>query len=418
MSASNENIASAAASPGLLLWLRPRAAMRAVLASGGESGTIAITALYSLLSVAGMLGGFRFILASTSSLDAAGFVLILCVAAALGVLLLYVGGFLTARVAGVLGGQRSSKAARAALSWSAPPAVAVAAVSALHLTEDPAIAIVLGVATFVAAIWQVCLATIMTSEALQFGKARAFGALLIADVLSVGIALALVVLLRFFLFQPFNVPSGGMIPSLEIGDHFFVSKFAYGYGPYSTPLGKSAFKERIFARTPQRGDVVVFRAVSNGADHVDRIIGLPGDRIQLIAGRLYINGELVPRRPVTPGVTVLSRKGEPFVAPTYIETLLGGVEHKIVEMEGDHGINDNTGVFLVPLDSLFVLGDNRDNSSDSRIAPQLGGVGFVPLENLIGRADMIYKRKLKDTPEGEARFHLEWVDSGLAKAAP
>jgi signal peptidase I len=156
--------------------------------------------------------------------------------------------------------------------------------------------------------------------------------------------------------------------------------------PYSPDL----FEGRILGTPPKRGDVVVFKLPRDGeTDYIKRVIGLPGDKIQMKQGRLYINGEIVPREPAAEATTA-NAYGQDTKVPTYKETLPGGVSHTIIEIDGDQGANDNTEVFEVPPGQYFMMGDNRDNSSDSRIAPEQGGVGFVPFENLEGRAEVIF----------------------------
>jgi signal peptidase I len=209
------------------------------------------------------------------------------------------------------------------------------------------------------------------------------------------IAAALIFILgRLFLFQPFNIPSSSLIPTLLVGDYVFVSKYSYGFSHFSLPafldLAPEAMPGRLFASEPKRGDVIVFKLPRDGkTDYIKRLIGLPGDKIQLIHGRLYINGTIVERTPLPPYST-LGHFGRAVDVPHYEETLPGGVKHEIIQMDGDEGYWDNTGVYEVPPGNYFMMGDNRDNSSDSRLAAAQEGVGFVPFDNLIGRAELIF----------------------------
>jgi signal peptidase I len=203
-------------------------------------------------------------------------------------------------------------------------------------------------------------------------------------------ALLIALVVRTLLFQPFNIPSGSMIPTLEIGDYLFVSKYAYGYSHHSIPFSPPLFRGRILSSAPQRGDVVVFKLPrDNATDYIKRVIGLPGDKIEMKQGRLFINDVMVPREQIAK-VQTENLYGRFGPVPTYLETLPNGVEHVIIQVQGDDGFNANVGPFIVPPGHYFMMGDNRDNSSDSRVPPDQGGVGYVPAENLVGRAVMIF----------------------------
>lgn len=200
------------------------------------------------------------------------------------------------------------------------------------------------------------------------------------------IAVFLALLIRTFLYEPFNIPSGSMKPTLEIGDYLFVNKPSYGYSRYSFPFGLAPIEGRIWDEMPERGDVVVFKLPSNPyIDYIKRVVALPGETVQVRKGRLYIDGKMVERE--SQGIKNVDdmHRGS-VMMHEYLETLPGGVVHSIYEETDDRPL-DNTEVFVVPDDHVFVMGDNRDNSQDSRVE---AAVGFVPLELLVGKADFIF----------------------------
>jgi signal peptidase I len=195
------------------------------------------------------------------------------------------------------------------------------------------------------------------------------------------------ILIRSVAYEPFNIPSASMVPTLLVGDYLFVSKFSYGYTHYSLPFSPPLFSGRIFANTPKRGDVIVFKLPRDGkTDYIKRLIGLPGDRIQMIGGILHVNGEAVTRTRIGDFI-YRQPNGSVMAFAQYNEQLPGGKEHHIIEQLGDQGPLDSTGVYVVPSGYYFFMGDNRDNSLDSRVPTE---VGFVPFENLIGRAEFIF----------------------------
>jgi len=203
-------------------------------------------------------------------------------------------------------------------------------------------------------------------------------------------ALLIALLIRTLAFEPFNIPSGSMTPTLLTGDYVFVSKFSYGYSKHSLPLAPDFLHGRIFGRLPKRGDVAVFVNPHTGEDYIKRIVGLPGDKIQVKQGVLIINGEPSKRERIEDYLehewNDNYARAQNDMRYRYIETLPDGVRHQILGdftlQPEDSAPQDDTGVFEVPADSFFAMGDNRDNSNDSRL-----DLGYVPIENLVGRAD-------------------------------
>ena len=205
------------------------------------------------------------------------------------------------------------------------------------------------------------------------------------EVIVVGVqALVLALVLRTVAIQPFTIPSGSMMPTLLVGDYIIVNKFAYGYSKYSLPfVNPDWFKGRLFGSTPQRGDVIVFRLPPQPQiDYIKRVIGLPGDRVMMKEGVLYINGTAVPKIPDGAFTSDDSREPGENV-PVFRETLDDGVTYDTLDLY-PNSEGDNTREFIVPPDHYFMMGDNRDNSADSRFE-----VGYVPEENLVGRASFI-----------------------------
>jgi signal peptidase I len=200
-------------------------------------------------------------------------------------------------------------------------------------------------------------------------------------------ALLIAVVIRTFLFQPFNIPSGSLIPTLLVGDYLFVSKYAYGYSKHSFPFDAVPLTGRVWSAEPKRGDVIVFRNERDeNKDYIKRLIGLPGDTVQMIRGRLHINGTMVEREEIEPFSTDRPW-GEERQVSQYVEKLPGATSHRIIEVSGDEaGLADNTLPMVVPPGNYFFMGDNRDSSQDSRFQ----NVGMVPFDKLIGRAEVIW----------------------------
>jgi signal peptidase I len=216
-------------------------------------------------------------------------------------------------------------------------------------------------------------------------------------------ALLLAGLIRTLFFQPFWIPSGSMKPTLLIGDFLFVNKMAYGYSRHSCPFSLCPFEGRILASEPERGDIVVFKHPTNGTDYIKRLIGLPGDRVQMVDGVLYINDLPLEQQEIEPFRQVNEPQGPMRSLPRcanapvslggecvkeqLLETMPDGSTHRILNIED--GFGDRTPVITVPEGEFFFMGDNRDNSMDSRFPRAAGGVGSVPFDLLVGRADRV-----------------------------
>lgn len=239
------------------------------------------------------------------------------------------------------------------------------------------------------------------------------------------VLLALIaLLLRSFVIAPFSIPSGSMLPTLWIGDYLLVAKWPYGYSRFSFPFHQPAFDGRILPRLPERGDVVVFHDPDgSGEAMIKRVVGLPGDRVALDAGRLRLNGELVERREagvsaipispnspcrVVPGATPMIRAGR-CLYPTYLETLPGRAGHAVID-QAELGYADYMEERLVPPGHLFLLGDNRDDSADSRYPIRAGGIGMVPLDHLVGRAMLRFW-----STDGSATWFKPWTWPGAMR---
>jgi signal peptidase I len=204
-------------------------------------------------------------------------------------------------------------------------------------------------------------------------------------------AVLIAIVVRTFAYEPFNIPSGSMKPTLLVGDYLFVKKWVYGYSRHSLPFSWPPFSGRIWSASVERGDVVVFKVpTDNRTDYIKRIVGLPGDRIQVIGGLLHINGQAVKREPIEDWV---DEQGTTY--HRYIETLPNGIQHVVIERSDDkprfnpdgtviYDFGDNTKEYTVPPGHYFGMGDNRDNSADSR------AWGFIPEDNLVGRASFIF----------------------------
>ncbi|MFA7601767.1 MAG: signal peptidase I [Novosphingobium sp.] len=235
----------------------------------------------------------------------------------------------------------------------------------------------------------------------------------------------IVVVFRSFIFAPFNIPSESMLPRLQNGDYLLAAKWPYGFSSYSLPFSLPLIPGRVFAQEPQRGDVVIFKAPpTNSDDYIKRVIGLPGDQIQMIDGQLHINGKAVARERVADFEIAVSPNTGCYAPvfehanryeatrpdgkrvcryPQFKETLPNGKSYFVLDLE--RTAQDNTPVFVVPQDSLFLMGDNRDNSLDSRFpAFPRQGIGIVPQATLVGRATIVMF-----STDGSAEWLKPWT---------
>ena len=207
----------------------------------------------------------------------------------------------------------------------------------------------------------------------------------LSNIKSISIAILIALLIRSFIFEPFNIPSGSMKPNLLVGDFIFVSKWSYGFSRHSLPFSLPLIPNKIFSNTPTRGDVVVFKTPENNrTDYIKRVIGLPGDKIQIKNGIIFINNSEILRKK-TKNFIDKDLKANTKIVRKYIEYFFNN-EIEVLDLV-DNGIVDNTQIYTVPKNHFFVMGDNRDNSQDSRF---INTVGFIPFNNLVGKAQFIF----------------------------
>jgi signal peptidase I len=303
----------------------------------------------------------------------------------------------------VIGGRASTTAVRAALAWSTLPAVlgfviALAVLGGLHvfgagrITASPSLSPILRLVQGIFGLWAIVVTLLMLARVEGFGFWRT---ILIYSVGSLLLPVGLALGVRTFLFQPFNIPAASMAPTLLVGDYLFVSKYAYGYSRYSFPFSFPQFSGRLFSVEPTRGDIVVFRLPKDDAtDYIKRVVGLPGDRIQMKDGLLYINGAPVLRERLPDYASADPCGSASGGIKRWRETLPNGASYETLDCV-DNGFYDNTNVYTVPNGSFFMLGDNRDNSTDSRV---LSAMGYIPLQNIIGRASVIFFSRAGGAP--------------------
>lgn len=390
------------ASPWLSAWLSPRDTITRIVAADPHRHVLLIASLgfISNVVVQLVLAGWGTVLRDWRVVAA-----ILIAGAVVGIVGLYYLGFFLRWSGKVFGGRAAPAQVRAALAWGQLPtllfaAICLAILIALKLTGAHASDTLTGVLSLIVAVsglWALIMTWLMLASVQEFGFWRTAGSSIVGWLVGwLIVMLVLVVPFRTFVFQHFNIPSGAMTPALQVGDYMFVSKYAYGYTHYSLPFSPPLFSGRILASEPQRGDVVVYRLPKDDTvDYVSRIVGLPNDRIQMKNGLLHINGTPVERTRAEDFAMTENRRMTSV--KRWRETLPNGVSHETLDAI-DNGFYDNTPEYKVPPGHYFMMGDNRDNATDSRV---LNRVGYVPFENLIGRAALIFMSMKTDPESGE-----------------
>ena len=387
-----------AASPFATLWLSPRATIERIVATRptylvvplAMAGTVALFYLELLVGgLTGHLTNWRFWLG------------VVIGGALYGIAWLYLSALVMKWIGRMLGGEATALQLRAAVAWSMVPPIAAALIAIVagvlvNMTGSGQMIVKIGVSllTFVVGLWALVIFLLMVGRLERFGFWRTMLTYVLSTVL---ISFLAAIGIRSMLYQPFNIPSGAMTPTLVIGDYFFAAKFPYGYSRFSLPFSPPLFSGRILAAEPQRGDVVIFRVPNDErVDYIKRLVGLPGERIQMKGGELYINDVPVKREQVADyvGVDLCGSTGKAPVK-RWRETLPNGVSYETLDCI-DNSFLDNTAVYTVPAGHYFLLGDNRDKSNDSRV---LKSVGYIPLQNLVGRADLIFFSKDPETRE-------------------
>ena len=378
------------ASPLLTFWLSPRQTIERIVAERPRYLVLPLILLGGAASAANMLTGYG------ADSDIIGWRALLACAVGAGVFAiinLYVLAVFTGWVGRKIGGVASNDAVRAVFAWGMLPNILALAIvlsiaagwSIFAAGAEPGLlAQIFNLVYGVCGLWALVVTLLMLGRVERFGLWRTILAYAVG---TLGLAAGLALMVRTFLFQPFSVPAASMAPTVLPGDYMFVAKYPYGYTRFSLPFSPPLFSGRIFGSVPARGDVIVFRLPKDtSTDYVKRIVGLPGDRIQMKEGMLYINGTAVKRERIADFEESEMCGDRPSKLKRWRETLPEGASYETLDCV-DRGFYDDTNVYTVPPGHLFMLGDNRDNSTDSRV---LSAVGYIPLENVIGRVDLIF----------------------------
>jgi len=384
-------------SPFATLWLSPRQTIQRIV---GRRPTYLVLPLAALGTVAGFYMQLVSVGLAAPWDDWRLSVLALVIAAGFGIIWLYPSALILSWIGLLLGGEATARQMRAVLAWSTVPAILGSAVTLAVLlvvkaaggaSLIPDMALPWLGAGF--SVWTTIVFILMLGRIEQFGFLRTIVVYIVNNLV---FALFVALIVRTCLYQPFNIPASSMMPTLLVGDYVFVSKYPYGYSRFSLPFSPSLFSGRVFGREPRRGDVVVFRLPRDQrTDYLKRVIGMPGDRIQMKDGVLHINDAPVKREPLADFSGDACGTDSTAGVKRWRETLPNGVSYETLDCV-QNGYFDNTSVFTVPAGHYFMLGDNRDNSTDSR-APS--AMGSIPFENLIGRVDLIFYSRMSGSGE-------------------
>ncbi|MGJ4926040.1 signal peptidase I [Bradyrhizobium sp. HKCCYLS2038] len=391
-------VAPAPRSPLLSIWWAPRRAADDIVAARPGAWLVLLLAVFG--GMAGAVNLLSGVVGTGGGLIDGRLLLgaLLVGGSLFGLVTLYVSAYLLSRVGRGLGGEVSAATMRAVLAFAMLPSILGLLLSLLVAWLVPSVSsAVLQLISGVCTLWAIIVALLMLARAARFGVGKTLLAYAVATWLIPVLAASLI---RSFLFQPFSIPSGSDVPTLLVGDYVFATKYAYGYTRFSIPFSPPIFSGRLLARDPARGDVVVFRLPDGQTDYVKRIVGLPGDRVQMKDGQLFINDAPVARERIDDLVDADACGTESVGrVKRWRETLPNGVSYDTLDCV-DGGYYDTTNPYRVPPGHVFTIGDNRDNSTDSRM---LTAVGYIPFENLIGRVGMIFFSREAGAP-GHVRF--------------
>ncbi len=393
-------------SPLLTVWRAPGDTIERIIAADPKRHVLLLAALAGMIAVLTRLIEIGI---AGDIFDWRAMLLVILGGLLIGIINLYLFAALLAWTGKLFRGRASALQIRAVVAWAFVPLIASLLIYLISLGGFAILRIdTIGIAQDVSnilGVWSVILMIIMLSRVQAFGAVRATLNVVLGGILLFAVAL----LIRSFLFEPFSMPSGSMEPTLLVGDQYFVSKFSYGYTRYSLPFSPPLFSGRIFGSEPRRGDIVVFRLPSDDSvNYIKRIVGIPGDRIQVIGGVLNINGAPVKREQLEDFAGAVNCPAGPANrTKRWREVLDDGTSYETLECTGPGAESDMSEAYTVPPGRYFVLGDNRNNSMDSRMRE----FGSIPFDHIVGRPTIIF---LSTASEGRERRRMRFERLGRA----